>query len=397
MATEPLPCALPDADPGLPHVPGPAAGPCPPEHGRLRRLAGRIGPVLIGAAVVAVAVASGSGVTQAVGRIGHMHTALLWAAVAAEAGSYVWLSLHLRLLAGPRANQRRAAPLRTALVVFGLGSVLPAAPAEGVVIATASLRRRRLQPRRIAVLLGFSQWFATRGLLAVVAVDAVVAAAAGHLPGPWRSSAVAGAVALAALLTATTWLSLRRWVAEAVSDAYLWVRHRRHPLTRAERRRRGAAWHAVAAHVTGDRRQRASLIATTAASWVCDGICLMLALRATGAHVSPDQLLFAYAVGTLASNVPLLPAGIGVVETLTPLLLTRFGVGWGDALTAVLVYRLLGTVAPAIGGVLAAALLRVEGDPDHAGPDPVAPPALSLAVGAHPVGANPVTSPVAVG
>lgn len=382
MTADDTPCAAPDADPGLPEVPSPVADPCPPEPGRLRRAVRTGGPLLVGAAVIAIAASSGSGVADALRRMRTMDRTTLLAALGAEVASYLWLSLHLRLLAGPAANQRRAAPLRTALVVFGLGNVLPAAPAEGVVIAGSALRRRRLEPRRIAVLLGFSQWFASRGLLAVAAVDAALASLVGDLPGPWRGVSLAAAVASVLLLAATTWLSLRRPVAEAVSDLYLRVRHRRHPIPREERRRRGAAWHAVAVHVTGDRRQRLALLTTTAGSWVCDGLCLLLALRAAGAHVHPDQLLLAYAVGTLASNVPLLPAGVGVVETLTPLLLTRFGVHWDAALTAVLVYRLLSTLLPALAGLAAVAGLRLPAADDDQVASATGPlPALTSPLG----------------
>ncbi|HET9692513.1 MAG TPA: YbhN family protein [Acidimicrobiales bacterium] len=384
-AEQQLPCAAPDADPGLPRVPSPVADPCTPATGRFRHLLRTVGPLVVGAAVVAVAVTSGAGVGAAVARMRHMDAGLLLAAVVAEAGTFVWLSVHLRLLAGPAANQRRAAPLRTALVVFGLGNVLPAAPAEGVVIAGTALRRRRMQPRRIAVVLGFSQWFWTRGLLAVAAVDAAVAGAVGDLPGPWRGGAIAAAVLTAAALAASTWLSLRRGVAEAVADVALRVRHRRRPLTKGERRRRGAAWHEVAVHVTGTGRQRSALLASTSAAWVCDAGCLLLALRAAGVHVAPDQLLLAYAVGTLASNVPLLPAGMGVVETLTPLVLTWFGAPWGAALTGVLVYRVVGTLLPAAVGLLAAAGLRLPmaGGADDGDTAAVAPVAvLGGAVGA---------------
>ena len=82
--------------------------------------------------------------------------------------------------------------------------------------------------------------------------------------------------------------------------------------------------------------------------------------------MSIDILLLAYTVGIMASMVPLLPAGVGVVETTTTLILSAFGVPLTTALAAVLIYRLLATVAPAVIGGLAFLGLRL-------GPVPPAP------------------------
>src|SRR5262245_50040308 len=57
--------------------------------------------------------------------------------------------------------------------------------------------------------------------------------------------------------------------------------------------------------------------------------------------------------------VPLLPAGVGIVETLTPLILHAYGVPFAAALAAVLSYRLLASVLPAVAGALALVGLRV--------------------------------------
>ena len=48
-------------------------------------------------------------------------------------------------------------------------------------------------------------------------------------------------------------------------------------------------------------------------------------LVAAGANINVDALLLAYTAGVLASNIPLLPAGLGVVETVTPVSLTHYG------------------------------------------------------------------------
>ena len=285
--------------------------------------------------------------------IGRMNRLWLAGAAGAEVLTYLWLSLVLRMLAGSRVNARRAAPARTALVLFGLGNLLPAAPAEGLVMAGAALKRRHLDPQRIHALLGCSQWFNNRALLAIGAVDVLVAVAVGDIPRRYEDGVVSGALVMLALLLLTAWLSLRRATAERVACVILRLRHPRNCPSRAVRRERGATWHRVALHVTGNRKHRVLLAGLNATAWVCDGLCMYLALRASGVRLEADQVMLAYTAGVIASKAPLVPAGLGVVETVTPLLLIHYGVPWSHAIAAVLVYRLFSTLVPAVAGTLA--------------------------------------------
>ena len=131
---------------------------------RFRRAAIIILPMAVGFGGLVFLITSASDVASIQRSVAHI--ALPWVAVAVcmEIMSFFWLSVHLRVLAGAPANATRAAPIRLALVVFGLGPVLPAAPAEGLVLAGSASKRRRMDRRRIAVLLGFSQWFSVRGV-----------------------------------------------------------------------------------------------------------------------------------------------------------------------------------------------------------------------------------------
>jgi uncharacterized protein (TIRG00374 family) len=379
-AADDAPCPVPDADPDLPPLPepvGPTDGCGLPRRGRLARVARWALPVVTAAALAAVVVTSGARIGAAVAALAHMQPRWAALAVAAEAASYLALSLMVRLLAGPLPNARRAAPLRLSLVLFGLGPVLPAAPAEGLMIAGSALRSRRLDPRRIAVLLGFSQWFVSRSLFTVAAIDAVVAVALGDVSGAYETGVIGAAALTGVILVATTWLSLRRRVVVRVASAALRVRYLRRCPPAAERRARGAAWHRILVYVAGSRSQRTALAVTASAAWVCDGLCMGLALGGMGVHLQLDQLLLAYSVGTVAASLPLLPGGIGVVETVTPLVLVHYGVHLPQALAGVLVYRCVSTFLPALLGAAAGVGMRAEPDAE---PEVVPAPAEAIAV-----------------
>jgi uncharacterized protein (TIRG00374 family) len=352
------------APPSLPELARPelAEDIIAPVSARRRALRIVVGVALAASALIAAATMLG-GFGGAWDAAEDMEWRWLAAAVGCEAIAYGFLALHVRWVVRDRPHATRAAPVRTALVLFGLGSVLPAAPLEGFALAGAALRRRRLDRRRMALLFGFTQWFSVRGLLALAALNLIAALALSHVPVAYEAPAALGAAFTLLFLALTSWLSTRRWCAEAVSLILLRLRHWRDCPDPASRRAVGAAWHAEAMRIAGRGRDRRVLLGTTVLAWTAEGLCLYFALRATGAEVGVDVLLLAYTVGIIASMVPLLPAGVGVVETVTPLILHVYGVPLATALAAVLTFRLIANVLPAIAGTLALAWLRVGAPP----------------------------------
>ena len=118
----------------MPEVPEPdgAVDDCGRQNSTFRRVLLTVLPLIVGVGVLIVVISSTWGIADAGHALRHMDLRWLLVAVSFEALSYLWLSFHLRMLAGARSNASRSAPLRLALVVFGLGNILPAAPAEGL-------------------------------------------------------------------------------------------------------------------------------------------------------------------------------------------------------------------------------------------------------------------------
>ncbi|MDL9935161.1 YbhN family protein [Gordonia sp. ABSL1-1] len=86
-------------------------------------------------------------------------------------------------------------------------------------------------------------------------------------------------------------------------------------------------------------------------NWVADVACLMFACWSVGAHPSISGLMVAYAAGkAVGTAVPLLPGGIGVVDAVLVPALTSAGMPLPDAITAVLIYRMISYVLVAIIG-----------------------------------------------
>ncbi len=78
-----------------------------------------------------------------------------------------------------------------------------------------------------------------------------------------------------------------------------------------------------------------------AGNWVFDLGCLTMAFLCVGADVPWRGLLLAYAAAQLATNLPVTPGGLGVVEGSLTIALVTFGGAEGSTVAAVLVYRIL--------------------------------------------------------
>ncbi|ATD72522.1 MULTISPECIES: lysylphosphatidylglycerol synthase transmembrane domain-containing protein [Gordonia] len=95
-------------------------------------------------------------------------------------------------------------------------------------------------------------------------------------------------------------------------------------------------------------------------NWVADVACLMFACWAVDAHPSISGLMVAYAAGkAVGTAIPLLPGGIGVVDAVLVPALTSAGMPAADAITAVLIYRIISYVfIAAVGWVVIAIMFR---------------------------------------
>ncbi|WLP88913.1 YbhN family protein [Gordonia sp. NB41Y] len=102
------------------------------------------------------------------------------------------------------------------------------------------------------------------------------------------------------------------------------------------------------------RRDTATAFGWSLFNWITDIACLLFACWAVGANPAISGVMVAYAAGkAVGTAVPLLPGGIGVVDAVLVPALTTADMPAADALTAVLVYRLISYVlVSAVGWVV---------------------------------------------
>ncbi|WP_188586020.1 lysylphosphatidylglycerol synthase transmembrane domain-containing protein [Gordonia jinhuaensis] len=102
------------------------------------------------------------------------------------------------------------------------------------------------------------------------------------------------------------------------------------------------------------RRDSATAFGWSLFNWIADVACLAFACAAVDHIPSISGLMVAYAAGkAVGTAIPLLPGGLGVVDGVLVPALTSAGMSAGQAVTSVLVYRLVSyLLVAAVGWVV---------------------------------------------
>ena len=108
-----------------------------------------------------------------------------------------------------------------------------------------------------------------------------------------------------------------------------------------------------------DRRVLAWSLTWASLNWLLDAASLWCFIAAFGRLVNPFELFAAYGIANVAGALPVTPAGLGVVDSVAPLLLVSFGVTRSVATLGVLAWRLVNFWLPIPAGAIAYVSLKV--------------------------------------
>ena len=107
-------------------------------------------------------------------------------------------------------------------------------------------------------------------------------------------------------------------------------------------------------------RQWWQAVLYTAGRLAFDYLCLLMALKATGASPRPSLILVAYAVSGIIAMIPITPGGLGIVEASLTGLLVLAGVDSSQAALATLAYRIASYWLPLAAGPVAYGLFQIR-------------------------------------
>jgi uncharacterized protein (TIRG00374 family) len=108
-----------------------------------------------------------------------------------------------------------------------------------------------------------------------------------------------------------------------------------------------------------DRRVLAASLTWASLNWLLDAGSLWCFVAAFGRFVNPAELFAAYGIANVAGVLPVTPAGLGVIDSVAPLLLVSFGVTRSVATLGVLGWRLVNFWLPIPAGAAAYVSLKV--------------------------------------
>jgi hypothetical protein len=112
--------------------------------------------------------------------------------------------------------------------------------------------------------------------------------------------------------------------------------------------------------LTKDRRVLVWSLVWASLNWLLDAASLWCFVAAFGHLTNPIELFAAYGIANVAGALPITPGGLGVVDSIAPVLLVGFGVPAGVATLGVLGWRVVNFWLPIPTGALSYASLKVK-------------------------------------
>ena len=109
-----------------------------------------------------------------------------------------------------------------------------------------------------------------------------------------------------------------------------------------------------------DKRVLSLALLWASLNWILDAASLWCFLAAFGKLANPVELFAVYGIANVAGALPVTPGGLGVVDSLAPLLLVGFGVTRSVATLGVIAWRLVNFWLPIPTGALAYVSLKVK-------------------------------------
>jgi putative heme transporter len=287
----------------------------------------------------------------------HLHWTWLVATVLAEFGAIVaFAAMERRLLAEGGADMSLGLLTGITLAGNAIQNSLPGGPVWANLFAYRQFRRRGADFTLSAWTLVAMSILSAVSLAAIAAVGVAIA----RNEGVFLDAVVLIAV-IAGLVLAVRFLLARHAVTLRMATAVVRLAQR------VVRRPPGDARQVVESgwqRLTAVKPSSASWTVAflmAAANWLWDCCALAMAFLAVGSGVPWRGLLLAYGAAQLATNIPITPGGLGVVEGSLTIALVAYGGGTESTVAAVVLYRLISFWGLLAVGWLAWAAFAYEG------------------------------------
>jgi pimeloyl-ACP methyl ester carboxylesterase/uncharacterized membrane protein YbhN (UPF0104 family) len=302
---------------------------------------------LLAAAMVAMAALASAGVTKraalaaSVALLTHLDWIWIPAAIALESASMAALSsMQRRLLAAGGLNVGVRPMLAT---TFAGNALSVSVPLAGPELGTVFTFRRFTRQGADAPLAG---WALLAGGVVSAGAGVLIVVGGGLSSGNFLATmaAVAAGLVAAAALAAVATAARRPRIRGSLERLAAWTLRQWSRMLRRPAVDPGRAVQAWTDRLGSLRLPASGWMTVTGlalANWLADAAVFAVSIQAAGAAVPWHMLLLVYGSGVAAQNLNITPGGFGITEGTLSLTLAAAGLRAGQALAAVLLYRLV--------------------------------------------------------
>jgi uncharacterized protein (TIRG00374 family) len=288
--------------------------------------------------------------------LGRLNVGWLIAGLIAEAASLFCYALLNRVLLSPGHRPSLSVLFRIDLTAAAVAHVIPAGTVGSAGIGYQLFTAEGVPGTEVGVMMATKGIGSTVVLNVLLWISLVVSIPLSGYRPVYTSVAIVGAVILA--LIGILILGVTR--GEKRAGRILRAVGQRIPGVGADRLEHVAYEAAGSIRRLGrDRRVLTESLTWAALNWLLDAASLWCFIAAFGRYVNPVGLFAAYGIANVLGAIPVTPGGLGIIDTVTPVLLVGFGLTRSVATLGVLAWRLVNFWLPIPTGAIAYVSLKV--------------------------------------
>jgi uncharacterized protein (TIRG00374 family) len=288
--------------------------------------------------------------------LGRLNPGWLVLGLILEAFSLFCYALLNRVLLPPEGRPSLSRLFRIDLVAAAVAHVIPAGTVGSAGIGYQLFTAEGIKGTDVGVMMATKGMGSTLVLNVLLWISLVISIPLSGFRPVYVTVAVVGAVVIA--LMATLVIGITR--GEKRAARILHAIGDRIPKVGGDRLEQIVLQAAASIRALGrNRAQLAESLTWAAMNWLLDAASLWCFIAAFGEYANPIGLFAAYGIANVLAAVPLTPGGLGIIDTVTPILLVGFGLNRSVATLGVLSWRLVNFWLPIPAGAVAYASLKV--------------------------------------
>jgi len=288
--------------------------------------------------------------------LGRLNPGWMVAGLILEGVSLFCYALLNRVLLPPEGRPGLSRLFRIDLVAAAVAHVIPAGTIGSAGIGFQLFTAEGIDGTDVGVMMATKGMGSTLVLNVLLWISLLISIPLSGFRPVYETVAVAGAVVIALMAALVIGLTRGEKRAARIVQAI----GRRIPGVGGDRLEQIVLQAAASIRSLGrNRAQLAESLTWASLNWLLDAASLWCFIAAFGHYSNPIGLFAAYGIANVLAAIPLTPGGLGIIDTVIPLLLVGFGLTRSVATLGVLSWRLVNFWLPIPAGAVAYATLKV--------------------------------------